>query len=221
MDPPDILFWCCSRQWWWCCLNWKRPGAVSVEFSMARQWGNTAILPIFSDIDVNFCFHEEYFPPTTFFISYQYRGTNIWVFKMRQNWNFCFDGKSVTTTMNNWTCARWDSFCVAKKTRGAPSFNSWLWPKTHWFHTQFISQPSLLTQTTLHNSLQPNQSRPSPTTRTTLWMWKLQKTRRIVKQSLFSFGHQKKTTFHSIFKWTVGSKIFWQIENSSFSSLLR
>ena len=76
MDPPDILFWCCSRQWWWCCLNWKRPGAVSVEFSMARQWGDTAILSIFSDIDMDFSFNVEYFPPTIFFITYQYKSTN-------------------------------------------------------------------------------------------------------------------------------------------------
>ena len=80
-----------------------------------------AILPIFSDIDVDFCFHVEYFPPTIFFISYQYRSTNIWVCKLRQMCNFCCDGKSVTTTKNNWTCARWESFCVAKKTKGSCS----------------------------------------------------------------------------------------------------
>ena len=121
MDPPDILFRCCSRHWCWCYLNRKRPGAVGVEFSLARQWGNTAILPIFSDIDVDFCFHVVYFPPTIFFITYQYKSTNNWVCKMRQMWNFCGDGKSVTTTMNNWTCARWESFCVAKKTKGSCS----------------------------------------------------------------------------------------------------
>ena len=145
MDPPDILFWCCSRQWCWCYLNWKWPGAVCVEFSSARQWGDTAILPIFSDIDVNFCFHEEYFPPTTFFISYQYRGTNIWVFKMRQNWNFCFDGKSVTTTKNNWTCARGESFCVAKKTKGSCSSK---------FQRMTLSQNALVLHTT-HQPAKP------------------------------------------------------------------
>ena len=72
-----------------------------------------------------------------------------------------------------------------------PSFNSWLWPKTHWFYAQLISQPSLLKQSTLHMSLQPKQSRPSSSTRTALWMWKLQKTRRMWKQSLFGFGHPK------------------------------
>ena len=86
MDPPDILFWCCSRQWWWCCLNWKRPGAVSVEFSMARQLSDTAILSIFSDIDMDFSFNVEYFPPTIFFITYQYKSTNNWICKMRQMW---------------------------------------------------------------------------------------------------------------------------------------
>ena len=160
-------------------------------------WGITAILFIFSDIDVDFCFHVVYFPPTIFFITYQYKSTNNWVCKMRQMWNFCGDGKSVTTTMNNWTCARWESFCVAKKTKGSCSV--FIQVSTHDFdpkrigftHNSSASQ-ILLTQTTLHNSLQPNQSRPSPTTRTTLWMWKLQKTRRLVKQSLFSFGHPKK-----------------------------
>ena len=122
MDPPDILFWCCSRQWWWCCLNWKRPGAVSVEFSMARQWGNTAILSIFSDIDMDFSFNVEYFPPTIFFITnIKAQIICICICKMRQMWNLLWWGKSVTTTMNNKTCARLESFCVAKKTKGSCS----------------------------------------------------------------------------------------------------
>ena len=46
---------------------------MSVEFSMARQWGDTAILSIFSDIDMDFSFNVEYFPPPIFFITYQYK----------------------------------------------------------------------------------------------------------------------------------------------------
>ena len=73
MDPPDILFWCCSRQLW--CLNWKRPGAVSVEFSMARQWGDTAILSIFFWYWYGFLFQCRVFPAYNF-LHYQYKSTN-------------------------------------------------------------------------------------------------------------------------------------------------
>ena len=87
MDLPDILFRCCSWQWWWCCLSWKRPGAVGVEFSIARQWGDTVILSISSGIDMVFCFNVEYFLPTIFFIIYQYKSRINWVCKMQQMWN--------------------------------------------------------------------------------------------------------------------------------------
>ena len=43
---------------------------------MARQLSDTAILSIFSDIDMDFSFNVEYFPPTIFFITYQYKSTN-------------------------------------------------------------------------------------------------------------------------------------------------
>ena len=82
---------------------------MGVEFSMARQWSDTAILSIFSDIDVDFCFHVEYFPLTIFLITYQYKSSNNWVYKMWQMWNFCGNGKSVTMKMNNWICARWEA----------------------------------------------------------------------------------------------------------------
>ena len=75
MDPPDILLWCCSRQWWWYCLNWKRPGAVGVEFSMARQWGDTAILSIFFWYWYGFLFQCRVFPAYNF-LHYQYKSTN-------------------------------------------------------------------------------------------------------------------------------------------------
>ena len=72
---------------------------------------------------MDFSFNVEYFPPPIFFITYQYKSTNNWICicKMRQMWNLLWWGKSVTTTMNNKTCARLESFCVAKKTKGSCS----------------------------------------------------------------------------------------------------
>ena len=121
----------------------------------------------------------------------------ICICKMRQMWNLLWWGKSQHTMNNEQLNLREvEKLLRGKENKGElfsvhPSFNSWLWPKTHWFYTQLISQPSLLKQSTLHMSLQPKQSRPSSSTRTALWMWKLQKTRRRWKQSLFGFGHPK------------------------------
>ena len=48
-------------------------GALGVGCIMAQQsqWGDFAILSIFPEIDVDFCFDEEYFLPTIFFIDGQ------------------------------------------------------------------------------------------------------------------------------------------------------
>ena len=72
---------------------------------LSSAWhASEATLPFylfFSDIDMDFSFNVEYFPPTIFFITYQYKSTNNWICKMRQMLNFCGNGKSVTRTMNN------------------------------------------------------------------------------------------------------------------------
>ena len=195
MDPPDILFWCCSRQLW--CLNWKRPGAVSVEFSMARQWGDTAILSIFFWYWYGFLFQCRVFPAYNF-LHYQYKSTNNLHLHLQDAADVePFVVRKVSDHNNEQLNLREvGKLLRGKENKGElfsvhPSFNSWLWPKTHWFYTQLICQPSLLKQSTLHMSLQPKQSRPSSSTRTALWMWKLQKTRRMWKQSLFGFGHPK------------------------------
>ena len=145
---------------------------------------------------MDFSFNVEYFPPPIFFITYQYKSTNNWICKMRQMWNLLWWWKVSDHNNEQLNLREVGKLLRGKKNKGElfsvhPSFNSWLWPKTHWFYTQLISQPSLLKQSTLHMSLQPKQSRPSPSTRTTLWMWKLQKTRRMWEQSLFDFGHPK------------------------------
>ena len=145
---------------------------------------------------MDFSFNVEYFPPTIFFITYQYKSTNNWICKMRQMWNLLWWWKVSDHNNEQLNLREVGKLLRGKENKGElfsvhPSFNSWLWPKTHWFYTQIISQPSLLKQSTLHMSLQPKQSRPSSSTRTALWMWKLQKTRRMWKQSLFGFGHPK------------------------------
>ena len=50
--------------------DWKctLPGALKVGCIMAFHYGDSAILFIFPDIDVHFCFNVVYFPPSTFFI---------------------------------------------------------------------------------------------------------------------------------------------------------
>ena len=145
---------------------------------------------------MDFSFNVEYFPPPIFFITYQYKSTNNWICKMRQMWNLLWWWKVSDHNNEQLNLREVGKLLHGKENKGElfsvhPSFNSWLWPKTHWFYTQLISQPSLLKQSTLHMSLQPKQSRPSSSTRTALWMWKLQKTRRMWKQSLFGFGHPK------------------------------
>ena len=145
---------------------------------------------------MDFSFDVEYFPPTIFFITYQHKSTNNWICKMRQMWNLLWWWKVSDHNNKQLNLREVGKLLHGKENKGElfsvhPSFNSWLWPKTHWFYTQLISQPSLLKQSTLHMSLQPKQSRPSSSTRTALWMWKLQKTRRMWKQSLFGFGHPK------------------------------
>ena len=46
------------------------PGAGCI-MEQQSQWGDFAILSIFLEIDVDFCFDEEYFLPTIFFIDGQ------------------------------------------------------------------------------------------------------------------------------------------------------
>ena len=147
-----------------------------------------------SAIDVDFCFHVEYFLPTIFFISYQYKSTNNWVCTMRQMWNFCCDGKSVTTTMNNWTCARWES----------------CWSK---FQPMTLPQNALV----LHTTHQP--AKPVETINTShVFAAETIKTKLLNKNSplnveaaknkanvktKFIWFWSSKTTCLSIFKWSV------------------
>ena len=120
MDPPDILFWCCSRQLW--CLNWKRPGAVSVEFSMARQWGDTAILSIFFWYWYGFLFQCRVFPAYNF-LHYQYKSTNNLHLHLQDAADVePFVVRKVSDHNNEQLNLREvGKLCVAKKTKGSCS----------------------------------------------------------------------------------------------------
>ena len=73
------VFLCCSRQWYWCFLNWKWPIVYLAERrELGALWRNRAseaTLPFylfFLKLMWIFCFNEEYFLPTFFFIDGQW-----------------------------------------------------------------------------------------------------------------------------------------------------
>ena len=216
MDPPDILFWCCSRQLW--CLNWKRPGAVSVEFSMARQWGDTAILSIVFWYWYGFLFQCRVFPAYNF-LHYQYKSTNNLHLRLQDAADVePFVVRKVSDHNNEQLNLRE----VGKLLRGNENKGELFMFK---FQLMNLTQNALVLHTT-HQPAKPvetintshvsaaEQSRPSSLTRTALWMWKLQKQGECENKVYLVLVIQNNMSVHFQVVSELGCKIFWHIEIS-------